>query len=94
MGQKLFPFSHLVELQKGNPHSLTHCILVDSSVVICWMSPSVILGVLDLFCPFYSIFDFRWKILLANNTDPDQMPHYVASELANDSLTDFQVRMG
>ena len=22
-----------------------------------------------------------WKILLANNVDPDQMPHYVASDL-------------
>ena len=32
-----------------------------------------------LFCCFYSIFD--GKILLANNADPDQMPHYVASDL-------------
>ena len=24
---------------------------------------------------------FQWKILLANNVDPDQMPHYVASDL-------------
>ena len=24
---------------------------------------------------------FLWKILLANNVDPDQMPHYVASDL-------------
>ena len=24
---------------------------------------------------------FSWKILLANNVDPDQMPHYVASDL-------------
>ena len=23
----------------------------------------------------------RWKILLANNVDPDQMPHHVASDL-------------
>ena len=23
---------------------------------------------------------FRWKILLANIVDPDQMPHYVASD--------------
>ena len=36
---------------------LTHCILVDSSTVICWTSPFVILGVSDLFCCFYSIFD-------------------------------------
>ena len=26
--------------------NLTHCILVDSSIVICWTSPFVILGVL------------------------------------------------
>ena len=27
------------------------------------------------------LFYFRWKILLANNVDPDQMPHYVTSDL-------------
>ena len=58
---------------------LTHCLLVDSSTVICWASPFFILGVSDLFCCFYSI--FSWKILLTNNVDPDQMPHYVASDL-------------
>ena len=36
---------------------LTHCILVDSSTVICWASPFVILGVSDLFCRFYFISD-------------------------------------
>ena len=36
---------------------LIHCILVDFSVVICWKSPFVILGVLALLCRFYSIFD-------------------------------------
>ena len=39
---------------------LTHCILVDSSTFVCWMS---------------------WKILLANNVDPDQMSHNMASDL-------------
>ena len=34
-----------------------HCILVDSSTVICWMRPVVILGVSGLFCYFHSIFD-------------------------------------
>ena len=29
---------------------LTHCILMDSSIVICWMRPFVILGVSGLFC--------------------------------------------
>ena len=56
--------------------ALTHCILVDSSTVIYWTSLFVILGVLGC---FYSIFD--GKILLANNADPDQMPHDVASDL-------------
>ena len=32
--------------------SLTRCILVDSSTVICWMSPFVILGMSDVFCRF------------------------------------------
>ena len=31
--------------------------LVDSSTVICWTSPFVILGLSGLFCRFYSIFD-------------------------------------
>ena len=25
---------------------------------------------------------FLWNVLLANNVDPNQMPHYVASDLA------------
>ena len=37
-----------------------HCILVDSSTVIYWTSPFVILGVLGLFCGFYSIFDGKF----------------------------------
>ena len=36
---------------------LTHCILVDSFIDICWTSPFVILGVSNTFCYFYSIFD-------------------------------------
>ena len=35
---------------------LTHCILVDSSTIIFWTSPFVILGVSGLFCRFDSIF--------------------------------------
>ena len=27
------------------------------------------------------LFKFKWKILLANNIDPGQIPHYVASDL-------------
>ena len=37
--------------------NLTHCILIDFSTVICWMSPFIILGVSGLFCHFCSIFD-------------------------------------
>ena len=62
--------------------SLTHCTLMDSSTVICWMSPFFVLGVSGLFC---CIFDGNF-ILLANNTDPDQTSHYVASDLGQHSL--------
>ena len=44
------------------------------------MSPFVILGKPGLFCRFYSVF-FLLKIVLANNVDPDQTPHDVASDL-------------
>ena len=36
---------------------LTQCISVDSSSIIYWASPFVILGVSGLFCCVYSIFD-------------------------------------
>ena len=49
---------------------VTHCILVDSSTVICWTSLFVILGVIGLFCSFYSIL---MEILLANKLGLDQM---------------------
>ena len=51
---------------------------MDSSTVICWTSPFAILGVLGHFVTFII---FLMKILVANNVDPDQMPHYVASDL-------------
>ena len=63
---------------------LTHCILIDSSTVACSTSPLVILGVSGLFLSF--LLYFRWKILLANCVDPDQMPHYVASDLGLNCL--------
>ena len=52
---------------------------MDFPTVICWISPFVILGVPGLLCHFYSL--VSWKILLANNVEPDQTPHYVASDL-------------
>ena len=43
---------------KGTPcGKLTHCILLDYSIVVCWWSPFVIEGLLGLFCCFYSISD-------------------------------------
>ena len=44
------------------------------------MSPFVIFEVSGLFCRFNSFFFFGRKILLANNVDPDQTPHNVASD--------------
>ena len=44
------------------------------------------------------LFYFGLKILLANNVDADQMPHYVASDLGLQCLPmiffGFKVRMG
>ena len=34
-----------------------------------------------------SIVFYSWKILLANNIDPDQMPHYMASDMGLHCLT-------
>ena len=66
---------------------------MDSTTVICWTSPFVILGVSGLFCLFYSGFD--GKALFANSVDPDQTPHYVASDLGLHCLpmTLFQVSL-
>ena len=50
---------------------------MNSSTAICWMSPFVILGLSGSFCSFILFF---MEILLANNLDPDQMPHDVASD--------------
>ena len=72
-------------------NNLTHLLLVDSSTIICWTSPFVILEVSGLFYGFYSIFD--GKILLANNVDPDQMPQYVASDLGLHCLPKILLRV-
>ena len=52
---------------------------MDSSADKCWMSHFVILGVFGLFCHFHPVFELL--ILLANTVSPDQMPHYVPSDL-------------
>ena len=45
-----FHLCKMVENMEVYPHSLIHCILVDSSTVICWASRIVILEVSGLFC--------------------------------------------
>ena len=51
---------------------LFHCYMLDKS--ICHFR-----GVRSILSLLFLI--FLWKILLANNVDPDQMQHYVASDL-------------
>ena len=51
---------------------------MDTSTAICWTSSFVVLGVSGLSCRFIL---FLMKTLLANTVDPDQTPHYVASDL-------------
>ena len=64
----------LISANKINPlytGGLFHCCMLDKS--IChFRGVSSILSLL-----FY----FWWKVLLANNVDPHQMPHHVASDL-------------
>ena len=43
-----FAFSEPIAAPKNKVLTLTYCILVDSSTVICWISLFVILGVSDL----------------------------------------------
>ena len=40
----------------ANVFPLIHCLLVDSSTVICWTSPFVVLELSSLFCRFYFSF--------------------------------------
>ena len=51
---------------------------MDSSTVKCWMSICHFRGVRSI---LLILFCFCWKILSANNVDPDQMPHYVVFDL-------------
>ena len=55
VNQRLLGSCRYLKMQK-KACPLTQCILVDSSTVILWMSPFVILRVLDLFCQFYFFF--------------------------------------
>ena len=58
---------------------LTFCILVDSSTVISWKSPFVIYRGVNSILSL--LFCCLRKIQLANSVDPNQTPHYVASDL-------------
>ena len=60
--------THLYPLYTGG---LFLCYILGESICHFRMS--------SLFCCFFSIFD--GKILLANNLEPDQTPHYVVSDL-------------
>ena len=50
---------------------LFHCYMLDESTCHFRDADSILMF----------LFYFLWKILLANSVDPDQMPHYVASDL-------------
>ena len=82
---KLFPFVKMDEKHDSEAIPEPINLLMDSSTVICWISPLVILGVSGLFCCFYSSFDGK-SCLIANNVDTDQMPHYVVSDLGLNCL--------
>ena len=56
-----------------NTGRLFLCYMLDESIKLCHFSG--IGSILAL------LFYFWWKILLTNNVDPDEMPHYVASDL-------------
>ena len=67
----------LIEITSLECLLLTHCILVNSSTAICGISQFVIFRVVRLL--LFSICDGKpcWQ----NSVDPDQTPHYVASDL-------------
>ena len=59
--------------------TLTHFILNELYCHIYWKSPFSILGVLGYLNN--NVFVGKWLNNLQNSGDPDQMPHYVASDL-------------
>ena len=63
---------------------LFHCYMLDK--FICHFKG--IWSILSL------LLHFQWKILVANNIDPDQMPHYLAFDLSLHPFMGFQVRLG
>ena len=64
--------------------SLFRCYMLDESVCHFRGVGSILL----------LLFYFGWKILLANNVDPDQTPYYVVSDLGLHCLPITLIRMG
>ena len=60
-----------LSLNPLNTGGLFHCYILDESIF----------HFRDVGSISSLLFYFLWKILLANNVDPDQTPHYVASDL-------------
>ena len=79
---------------------LNHCILVDSSTIICHMSLFVILRVVGLFCPF-CLFCINILFLMENPvskrcrpwSDATMWHLFWSAMFAYDPFRDFQVRM-
>ena len=55
--------------------------LYSGGVFQCYMLDKSIYGFRAVGSILSLLLYFLWEILLANNVDPVQMPHYVASEL-------------
>ena len=75
---KSFPLKKLTKNMEIYPLCLNplytgglHYYMLDESIYQFWGVRSIL--------PL--LFYFRWKILLVNNVDHDQLPHYVASDL-------------
>ena len=59
---------------------LTNCVLIKWTLPLLYVG-QVYLHLGHLGSILSLLFYFCWKILLANNVGPDQMPHYVVSDL-------------
>ena len=59
-------------------HILTHFVLTDSSIVICWTCSFVISGAYFVYFVAFILFLIENPV---NSVDPDQTPHCVASDL-------------
>ena len=60
--------------------------LYTGGVFHCYMLDNLICHFRGVRLILLFLLSFWWKTLLANNVDPDQMPHYVASDLGRHCL--------